>query len=115
MALIALAIPTSVSRSAVLSVGVALAVLLVLMPARQRLLALGVVPFALVAVFMLAPGVIGILASFFDAGANDASVATRVNDYPLVARVRSAIRRGLGAARVPTCPRTSWPYSTTST
>ena len=40
VALIALAIPTSVSRSAILSVAVALAVLVVLMPARQRLVAL---------------------------------------------------------------------------
>ena len=40
VALIALAIPTSVSRSAVLSVTVAFALLVVLMPVRQRLVAL---------------------------------------------------------------------------
>ena len=84
VALIALAIPTSVSRSAVLSVTVAFALLVVLMPVRQRLAALCAIPFALVAVFMTAPGLIGTLSSFFGAGTKDASVATRVSDYPLV-------------------------------
>ena len=42
--LIALAIPTSVSRSAIVSVGLALSVLVVLMPVRQRLVALFTVP-----------------------------------------------------------------------
>ena len=84
VALIALAIPTSVSRSAVLSVTVALALLVVLMPVRQRLVALGAIPFGVVAVFMAAPGLIGTLNSFFEAGTSDASVATRVSDYPLV-------------------------------
>jgi O-antigen ligase len=82
--LIALAIPTSVSRSAIVSVGLALSVLVVLMPVRQRLVALFTVPLGLVAVFMSAPGVIGTLTSFFTAGTSDPSVATRVTDYPLV-------------------------------
>jgi O-Antigen ligase len=85
--LIGLAIPTSVSRSAILAVVVALAVLVVLMPAPQRLIALFAVPFAVVAVFMSAPGVIGTLKTFFQAGTTDPSVATRVNDYPLVERL----------------------------
>jgi O-antigen ligase len=84
VALIALAIPASVSRSAVLSVASALAVLVVLMPARQRLAAICALPFGLAAVFMSAPGLIGTLATFFGAGTSDASVATRVSDYPLV-------------------------------
>jgi O-antigen ligase len=84
--LIALAIPASVSRSAVLSVAVALAVLVVLMPVRQRLAAICALPFGLAAVFMSAPGLIGTLATFFGAGTSDASVATRVSDYPLVER-----------------------------
>ena len=87
VALIGLAIPVSVSRSAVLSVVLALVVFVVLMPASQRLLALCVVPFGLVAVFMSAPGLIGTLASFFRAGSSDPSVATRVDDYPLVERL----------------------------
>ena len=82
--LIALAIPASVSRSAVLSVALSLGVLVVLMPARQRVVALCVLPFSLGAVFMTAPGVIRTLMNFFGAGTTDPSVASRVSDYPLV-------------------------------
>lgn len=84
--LIALAIPASVSRSGVLSVALALGVLVVLMPAPQRLVALGALPLGLAVVFMSAPGLIGTLSSFFGAGTSDASVATRVSDYPLLER-----------------------------
>ncbi len=82
--LIALAIPTSVSRSGILSCAVALGVLVVLMPVRQRLVALCALPFTLVAVFVSAPGLIGTLTSFFVAGSGDSSIAYRVSDYPLV-------------------------------
>jgi O-antigen ligase len=84
--LIALAIPASVSRSAVLSVAVALGVMVVLMPAPQRLVSILALPFGLAAVFMTAPGLIGTLTGFFEAGTGDSSVAYRVNDYPLVER-----------------------------
>jgi O-antigen ligase len=87
VALIGLAVPISVSRSAVLALVLALVVLVVLMPAPQRLAALFVVPLGLVAVFMSAPGLIGTLASFFGAGSKDPSVATRLDDYPLVERL----------------------------
>jgi cell division protein FtsW (lipid II flippase) len=87
--LIALAIPTSVSRSAIISVGLAFGVLVVLMPIRQRLIALCVAPFALTAVFMSAPGVIGTLTAFFKAGNSDDSVKARVYDYPEVERLVS--------------------------
>jgi O-antigen ligase len=85
--LIALAIPTSVSRSAIISVGLACAVLVVLMPTRQRLVALCAAPFAVSAVFMSAPGVIGTLTTFFKAGTSDDSVMARVYDYPEVERL----------------------------
>ena len=85
--LIGIAIPTSVSRSAILSITLALAVFVVLMPARQRLVGLCAVPFALCAVFMSAPGIIGTLTSFFQAGTSDPSVATRVDDYPMAERL----------------------------
>jgi hypothetical protein len=84
VALIGLSIPTSVSRSAIISVALALSVLVMLMPARQRIFALGAVPFAVLAAFMSAPGLISTLTSFFAAGTSDMSVATRVADYPLV-------------------------------
>jgi hypothetical protein len=85
--LIGLAIPASVSRSAILALAVALGVLIALMPSRQRLFALSAVPFAIAAVFMTAPGLIGTLRSFFAAGTSDPSIGTRVDDYPLVERM----------------------------
>jgi hypothetical protein len=87
--LIGLAIPTSVSRSAIISVGLACAVFVALMPARQRLIALCAAPFAVTAVFMSAPGVIGTLTTFFKAGTSDDSVMARVYDYPEVERLLS--------------------------
>jgi O-antigen ligase/polysaccharide polymerase Wzy-like membrane protein len=85
--LIGLAIPTSVSRSAILAVVLALVVLVVLMPARQRVFAFVAMPFAVVVVFMSAPGLIGTLRSFFAAGTSDQSIATRIDDYPMVERM----------------------------
>ena len=67
---------TSVSRSAVLSVGLALAVFVVLMPARQRLVAICALPIAVAAAFMSARGLISTLTSFFGAGSSDSSVST---------------------------------------
>jgi O-antigen ligase len=61
-------------------------VLVVLMPAPQRLVSMLALPFALAGVFMTAPGLIGTLAAFFGAGTGDSSVAYRVSDYPLVER-----------------------------
>ena len=87
VALIALAIPTSVSRSAIISVGLALALFIVLLPTRQRLVALCVAPLAVTGVFMSAPGVIGTLATFFQAGTKDDSVMARIYDYPVVERL----------------------------
>jgi len=85
--LIALAIPASVSRSGVISVVLALGVLLVLMPTRQRLVAICAAPLGLAAVFMSAHGVIGTLSSFFGAGTSDNSVQARLYDYPEVERL----------------------------
>jgi O-antigen ligase len=87
VALIALAIPSSVSRSAIISVALALAVFVVLMPTKQRLVALCVAPLGLTGVFMSAPGVIGTLTSFFEAGSKDDSVKARLYDYPEVERL----------------------------
>jgi O-Antigen ligase len=83
-ALIGLGVPVSVSRSAVLAAAVGLGVLVLLMPAPHRLVAICAIPFAFVAVFLAAPGVISTLSSLFGAGASDPSIASRVSDYPLV-------------------------------
>jgi hypothetical protein len=87
VALIGLAVPASVSRSGVISIVLALGVLIVLMPTRQRLVAFCAAPLALAAVFMSAHGVIGTLSSFFGAGTSDNSVQARLYDYPEVERL----------------------------
>lgn len=82
-----LGVVTSVSRSGVIAVVAAFAVLVVLMPPVQRVAALCAVPFAVAAAFMSAPGLLGTLGSLFTAGTADSSIAYRVNDYPLAERV----------------------------
>jgi cell division protein FtsW (lipid II flippase) len=85
--LIGLGIPTSVSRSGTVAFVVASAMFVVLMPQRQRLVALCAAPVALGAVFMSAPGVIGTLSTYFQAGSSDNSVKARLVDYPVVERL----------------------------
>jgi hypothetical protein len=87
VALIALAIPSSVSRSAIISVALALSVLIVLLPTRQRLVALCLGPLGVAGVFMSAPGVIGTLTAFFGSASSDDSVRARLYDYPEVERL----------------------------
>jgi O-antigen ligase len=89
LVLTALALPASVSRSAVMSISISLTVLLLLLPKRQRRVGLCCVPFGLAAVFITTPGLIGTLASFFALGSSDPSVATRMDDYPMVASMVS--------------------------
>jgi O-antigen ligase len=80
----ALAIPASVSRSAILAAGVALGALIVSLPPARRVTGLATIPLAVAAIFVTAHGLIGTLTSYFLAGTSDASIAHRVNNYPLV-------------------------------
>lgn len=82
--LIAVAVPVSVSRSAVLGIVLAMGLFVVLMPVGQRLVTLAAAPIALAGVFVTAHGLIGTLASYFGMGVNDASIAHRVNNWPYV-------------------------------
>jgi O-Antigen ligase len=79
---VALAIPTSVSRSAILACGIALGVLIVSLPPERRLNAIAGIIVAVAGVFVAAHGLIGTLDRFFFAGTSDASVAHRVDNYP---------------------------------
>jgi hypothetical protein len=85
LGLIVLGVATSVSRSAILSVVVAFAVLVVLLPPIPRLAALCVVPVAVAGLFVSAHGLMGTFASFFSASktANDDSIYYRTHDYPV--------------------------------
>jgi hypothetical protein len=85
--LIGVAIPVSVSRSGVISVVIAMGVFVVLLPPLPRLVGFALAPLGIVAVFMAAPGIVGTLNTFFSAGSGDASVATRLDDIPLVERL----------------------------
>lgn len=84
-----IAIPVSVSRSAVVAVVCAFGVFIFLMPVRQRMVAFALVPVAIGAVFVTAHGEIGTLAQLFTAGNSDSSVAHRTNNYPYVSHVVS--------------------------
>jgi O-antigen ligase len=81
---IALAVPVSVSRSAILAVGLSLGVMIVMMPAARRVTGIAVMLLAIVAVFMTAHGLIGTLKTYFLAGTADNSIAHRVSEYPYV-------------------------------
>jgi O-Antigen ligase len=82
--LIGIAVMVSVSRSAILGIAISVAVLMVLMPLRQRLVAITLLPVALVGVFMSAHGLIGTLAAFFGYGSADPSITHRTDNYPYV-------------------------------
>lgn len=84
-----LAIPASVSRSAIVAIALAVGLFVILLPARQRVFAIAFGGVAVVGVFMAAPGLISTLTSFFTAGKSDLSVASRVDDYPTVERLVS--------------------------
>jgi len=87
--LVAVGVPVAVSRSSVIAVLVAMGLFIALLPPKQRVLGLGAMPMAVVAVFMAVPGLIGTLSYFFAAGTSDESVAVRVDDLPLVERLVS--------------------------
>lgn len=87
--LTAIAVPATVSRSAVVAVALAFGVFIVLMPVRQRLTAFVLIPVAIAAVFATAHGEIGTLTKLFFAGNSDSSVAHRTNDYAYVAHLVS--------------------------
>jgi O-antigen ligase len=94
---IVLAIPASVSRSAILAAGLALGVLVVTLPTAQRLTGLAAILVAFAGIFVTAHGLIGTLKQYFVAGTNDASIAHRVNNYPYVeSLVRNAPWFGQG-------------------
>jgi hypothetical protein len=83
VALVAVGIPISVSRSALVSVGASMAIFVVLLPVRQRLVAMALAPLPIVAVFMVTPGYLRTLGQFIGMGATDPSVTARTQDYPL--------------------------------
>ncbi|GAB3604657.1 hypothetical protein GCM10027413_00660 [Conyzicola nivalis] len=88
--LLVFAVAATVSRSGTLAAVVAIAVLLPFLPkiARQRTLA--TLPFVIIALFIAVPGFVGTLTDALGADTSDPSIATRVNNYPRVARMIDA-------------------------
>jgi O-antigen ligase len=83
-ALIGAVIPMSVSRSGILVAGVACLVLFLGWPRGWRVRALIVLPFAAVAMRLLAPGLLGTIRSLFANLDADPSVSGRTDDYAVV-------------------------------
>ncbi|HWF52287.1 MAG TPA: O-antigen ligase family protein [Solirubrobacteraceae bacterium] len=89
VALIAVSAVVSVSRSAIVCVALAMAVFVVAMPARQRVVAISTLPMALAGVFVSAHGLIRALLHLLGVGNADPSIAHRVNTYTYVEQVVS--------------------------
>ncbi|HLN41902.1 MAG TPA: O-antigen ligase family protein [Acidimicrobiales bacterium] len=97
MMCIAVAIPVSVSRSAIVSVAVAVGLFVVLLPSVRRVPFIAALPVAVAGVFVATPGLIGTLAHYFTLGTNDPSISHRTNNYSYVeALVRHAPWFGTG-------------------
>jgi O-antigen ligase len=96
--IIGVAIPMSVSRSAILAMGVTLVVLFLGWPNRWRVRALFIAPAAAVALRLLIPGLLGTIQSLFLNLFNDPSISGRTDDYAVIFRIygeHEVLGRGL--------------------
>ncbi|MFT4165244.1 MAG: O-antigen ligase family protein [Microlunatus sp.] len=80
-ALIGIALPMSVSRSAILALAVAGLVVFLAWPSSWRLRAVVILPFAAVGMRLMAPGLGGTIRSLFTNIGNDPSITGRTDDY----------------------------------
>ena len=99
VAAVGIAIPTSVSRSAMLGVGVVWVVLVVGWDARRRANVLLATPVALAGMRLMVPGLLGTLRSLFTGISTDPSYLGRTQDYEVVRRFineRPLFGRGVG-------------------
>ncbi len=97
VALIAMCIPMSVSRSAILAVVVSLGVFVVCLPVVARAWVLAATPLGIVAVFATTPGYMTTILNSFLAGKSDSSITNRLDNYPrVVAFVQGAPWFGRG-------------------
>lgn len=94
---IAVGVPVSISRSAILAAGLGVGILVVLLRPAPRLGILAGVATAVAGVFAAEPKLISTLGYYFDAGTTDPSIAHRVNNYAYVEQlVRQAPWFGQG-------------------
>lgn len=85
--LIGVALPMSVSRSAIIAIAIATIVIFAGWPSRWRFAGLLVLPFAVVGMKLLAPGLLGTIRSLFTNVSVDPSVTGRTQDYDAVLTV----------------------------
>ncbi|MHB1289114.1 O-antigen ligase family protein, partial [Georgenia sp.] len=81
VAAIALAIPVSVSRSAIVGVVVALVIVMSAWTRHARLVALGAITTVLMVVFVTVPGMLGTLTRLFTGISTDGSARSRTDSY----------------------------------
>ena len=85
--LLVFAVAATVSRSGTLASVVAIAVLLPFLPRLARQWTLATLPFVVIGLFLAVPGFVGTITDALGADTSDPSIATRVNNYPRVARL----------------------------
>lgn len=90
VALIFLAVPTSISRAGILSLAVSTGVFVLLVSARRRMAILAALPVGLMAIFLLAPGLLRTLATYIGLGTADPSITGRLRDVDVVTRLFEA-------------------------
>jgi O-antigen ligase len=78
---ITIAIPTAVSRAAILSVAISLGVLVICLPSARRLTAIASIPVVVAGFFLTAHRLLGTLEQYFFLGTNDNSISHRVGNY----------------------------------
>ncbi|MFF1879647.1 O-antigen ligase family protein [Leifsonia sp. NPDC058230] len=83
VAAIAFAVPITISRSALVGVVVALAILMPIWPKRRRRMSYAVIAAIIVAVYVTIPGMLGTLTRLFTGISEDGSAASRTDSYAL--------------------------------
>ncbi|WP_454048570.1 O-antigen ligase family protein [Cellulomonas sp. Marseille-Q8402] len=85
-----LAVAVSISRSGILGIAVALAVVLPFLPRTTRRWVLVTAPVAVAGLFLAVPGLVSTLGGALGADASDPSISTRLDNYPRVVAMYDA-------------------------
>jgi len=81
---ITLAVPITVSRSAIISLALAFGLFLVLLPSIRRVPFIAALPIAIVGVFAIGHGLISTIWTYFTLGSSDPSITHRTDNYNYV-------------------------------
>jgi hypothetical protein len=86
---ITIAVPTAISRAAILSAAISLGVLVICLPSARRLTAIAAVPVVVAGFFLTAHRLLGTLKQYFFIGTGDNSISHRVDNYSYVGHLVS--------------------------